>query len=143
MKKYVYIVDFGCFVKVGITKNKKQRLNQLRVTFKSEIINFEFSKLLSNADKVEGLIISELNDYHLIKDECKGECFSCGYDFAKAKALEVIALKGIIEGSTIDKEIATSIRIPESLKKKVEEKAKEEGRTLNNMLNQLLKRAVQ
>ncbi|AUR89781.1 CopG-like ribbon-helix-helix domain protein [Vibrio phage 1.132.O._10N.222.49.F8] len=41
-----------------------------------------------------------------------------------------------------DKTIATSIRIPESLKKKVEKQAKEEGRTLNNMLNQLIKRAV-
>ncbi|AUR96573.1 CopG-like ribbon-helix-helix domain protein [Vibrio phage 1.226.O._10N.261.48.E5] len=41
-----------------------------------------------------------------------------------------------------DKTIATSIRMPESLKKKVEKQAKEEGRTLNNMLNQLIKRAV-
>lgn len=41
-----------------------------------------------------------------------------------------------------DKTIATSIRIPSSLKKKLEEKAKEEGRTLNNMLNRLLEKAV-
>lgn len=41
-----------------------------------------------------------------------------------------------------DKTIATSIRLPESLKKKVEEQAQKEGRTLNNMLNQLIKRAI-
>lgn len=41
-----------------------------------------------------------------------------------------------------DKTIATSIRIPASLKKKIEERAKKEGRTLNNMLNRLLEEAV-
>ncbi len=41
-----------------------------------------------------------------------------------------------------DKTIATSIRLPESLKKKVEKQAQEEGRTLNNMLNQLIKKAM-
>ena len=46
------------------------------------------------------------------------------------------------EISMSDKTVATSIRIPSSLKKKLEEKAKEEGRTLNNMLNRLLEKAV-
>ncbi len=41
-----------------------------------------------------------------------------------------------------DKTVATSIRIPSSLKKKIEKKATEEGRTLNNMLNRLLEQAV-
>ena len=36
----------------------------------------------------------------------------------------------------------TSIRIPESLKKKLESKAKEEGRSFNNMVNRLLSEAV-
>ena len=46
------------------------------------------------------------------------------------------------EISMSDKTVATSIRIPSSLKKKLEEKAKEEGRTLNNMLNRLQEKAV-
>ena len=46
------------------------------------------------------------------------------------------------EISMSDKTVATSIRIPSSLKKKLEAKAKEEGRTLNNMLNRLLEKAV-
>ncbi len=41
-----------------------------------------------------------------------------------------------------DKTVATSIRIPESLKKKIEEKAKKEGRTLNNMMNRILEEAT-
>lgn len=41
-----------------------------------------------------------------------------------------------------DKTISTSIRMPASLKKKIEKKAAEEGRTLNNMLNRLLEKAV-
>lgn len=41
-----------------------------------------------------------------------------------------------------DKTIATSIRMPESLKKKIERKAEQEGRSLNNMLNWLLSKSV-
>lgn len=36
----------------------------------------------------------------------------------------------------------TSVRLPESLKKKIEEKAKQEGRSFNNMVNRLLDKAV-
>lgn len=46
------------------------------------------------------------------------------------------------EAKVADKTVATSIRIPSSLKKKIEKKAAEEGRTLNNMLNRLLEQAV-
>ncbi len=46
------------------------------------------------------------------------------------------------ESKMADKTIATSIRIPSSLKKKIEKKAAEEGRTLNNMLNRLLEQSV-
>ena len=41
-----------------------------------------------------------------------------------------------------DKVKPTSVRIPESLKKKLEQKAKEEGRSFNNMVNRLLSEAV-
>lgn len=41
-----------------------------------------------------------------------------------------------------EKTIATSIRISYSLKKKIEKKAAEEGRTLNNMLNRILEQAI-
>ncbi|AVR75870.1 hypothetical protein ValSw33_46 [Vibrio phage ValSw3-3] len=41
-----------------------------------------------------------------------------------------------------DKIKPTSVRIPESLKKKLEQKAKEEGRSFNNMVNRLLSEAV-
>lgn len=142
MNKYVYIVDFGCFVKVGITKNKKQRLAQLKVNFKSEIINFEFSSLLSNAEEVEELIISKLSDHHIIKDECKNECFSCSYEIAKEEAIKLINSNGILDGLDVNLEIATSIRIPSSLKKKLEKKAADEGRSFNNMVNRLLSEAV-
>tara|TARA_B100001057_G_scaffold500516_1_gene616029 strand:+ start:72 stop:254 length:183 start_codon:yes stop_codon:yes gene_type:complete len=54
-----------------------------------------------------------------------------------------ITISTEIEETTMsDKTIATSIRIPSSLKKKIEKKAAEEGRTLNNMLNRLLEQAV-
>lgn len=46
------------------------------------------------------------------------------------------------EATMSEKTIATSIRIPSSLKKKIEKKAAEEGRTLNNMLNRLLEKSV-
>lgn len=36
----------------------------------------------------------------------------------------------------------TSVRIPESLKKKLEQKAKEEGRSFNNLVNRLLSEVV-
>lgn len=41
-----------------------------------------------------------------------------------------------------DKVKPTSLRIPESLKKKLEQKAKEEGRSFNNMVNKLLSDSV-
>lgn len=41
-----------------------------------------------------------------------------------------------------DKVKPTSVRIPESLKKKLEQKAKEDGRSFNNMVNKLLSDAV-
>jgi predicted HicB family RNase H-like nuclease len=41
-----------------------------------------------------------------------------------------------------DKIKPTSLRISESLKKKLEQKAKEEGRSFNNLVNRLLSEAV-
>lgn len=41
-----------------------------------------------------------------------------------------------------DKVKPTSVRLPESLKKKLEKKAKSEGRSFNNMVNRLLAESV-
>lgn len=37
----------------------------------------------------------------------------------------------------------TSVRLPASLKKKIEEKAKKEGRSFNNMVNRILEEATE
>lgn len=41
-----------------------------------------------------------------------------------------------------DKVKPTSVRLPTSLKKKIEKKANEEGRSFNNMVNWLLSQSV-
>ena len=86
MNNYVYVVDFGELVKVGVSSNVTKRISSVSSQLNLDPIS-TYTRQSDNAYEVESYVKTRLNQFHIKSDVIKTELFNCDF-FTACKAVD-------------------------------------------------------
>ena len=84
MNNYVYVVDFGELVKVGVSSNVTKRISSVSSQLNLDPIS-TYTRQSDNAYEVESYVKTRLNQFHIESEVIKTELFNCDFFTAWCK----------------------------------------------------------